>query len=453
MTEPVVTSGSSAVRQLRQQYPRQALNWRQRPGILVLIYLGLTYALFLFGPFHWPDVEYLPLTFYVLAAFGVLYYAYRLGVAGTPRGRPLAGARLIIVSGASLATLLLFIAAPIYTTRMPWDVLESLADQRDAYQTLQEQLIVTAGQRAPIALARAFANPLVVAVLPLGIVHWSRLGWPSRIAVLVTALSSVCFSILRGTTRELADLVILTASALLISVARQAAVGGAASWLPGRAWIRRLIIAAAAIGVFTAVTERAQLRSEGATIACIGESSACAVLGDSVFGGLGDTLGFGFAQVTSYLAQGYYGLSLALGKDFESTWGVGHSAALLGLVDDIGEWRPLTPRTFVYRSQEDGWDPRYNWSTMLTWLANDVGFVGALVLMVPLGWAWGRSWIDAVVGDDRAVVVFCLLMQALFYLPANNQLTQTFDAYIAFLVWVGVWLRPRLFGSIGRART
>lgn len=63
-----------------------------------------------------------------------------------------------------------------------------------------------------------------------------------------------------------------------------------------------------------------------------------------------------------------------------------------------------------------------------------------------LAFLWGRCWLDAVGrNDDRAAIVFCLLFQLFVYVPANNQLAQTFDAYFTLVCWCAYWLISRTF--------
>ena len=64
--------------------------------------------------------------------------------------------------------------------------------------------------------------------------------------------------------------------------------------------------------------------------------------------------------------------------------------------------------------------------------------------MVPLSRIFALSWIDATDGqDDRAAVVFSILMIQLFFFTANSQLLLTIDGYFAVLSWLSLWLYQR----------
>ena len=127
----------------------------------------------------------------------------------------------VIVFGAAASVIILFVAAPVYTGRMPWEVLSALRDQGAAYDAMQEQLVLTAGSRGPIALARILTWPLVFAVLPFGVLYWGAMGAGLRALVLTTIGSIVVSSILRGTDREIADLITVVAAAGLVLLARK----------------------------------------------------------------------------------------------------------------------------------------------------------------------------------------------------------------------------------------
>ena len=66
--------------------------------------------------------------------------------------------------------------------------------------------------------------------------------------------------------------------------------------------------------------------------------------------------------------------------------------------------------------------------------------MGALAILALIGFVWGRAWRDAVLGEnDRAAVMFCVLMIMLFYLPANDKVLGVFDGYTTILFWMMAW--------------
>ena len=123
-----------------------------------------------------------------------------------------------------------------YTGHGPWEWLQALKDQGEAYRRLQEQLFLTSGQRSNIVAIRTAIAPLIYAILPLGIIRWRSIGWIARISVGIVIATSVIFSIMRGTDKELADLFIVGIAAGFVAVGRNLAIGEGGQAFIQRSW-------------------------------------------------------------------------------------------------------------------------------------------------------------------------------------------------------------------------
>lgn len=417
-----------------------------------LSYLAVTFLLFLFGPIDYPVGNYVLVVTYIVLVCLFLGVGFRAAVRRPPRVSTLRLSRTIFVVGSVLAVLILIPSAYYYTGKMPWEFLSAIADQGAAYSSLASRLAATEGQRGPIILLRALAMPFVWAVIPLGIIYWSRLGWIYRALFISTVLCSLIFSALRGTDREIADVLIVSGSAYAIAAtrkrleARLAPRRAKSTSFLARRW-RVALIGVLALTVSGSVfVERKEDRMNTVNAFCFLNSGACADYSNPLVVGMNDSGRFATSMTVAYITNGYYGLSLALEKPFYTSWGLGHSPAIGRIYDIVGGDEAIATRTFNYRNIDDGWPQEYYWSTMLTALANDVSFPGALVLMGVFAWVWGRSWIDAVVAsNDSAAIVFCLATFSVLYLPANLQILQTLEGYSTVVFWVVAWLyfRPR----------
>lgn len=196
--------------------------------------------------------------------------------------------------------------------------------------------------------------------------------------------------------------------------------------------------------------ERKEGRMGTISAFCFLNSGACADYTHPIVVNMNDDAKFAVSAGSAYLTNGYYGLSLALEKPFYSSWGLGHSPAIARLYATVvGDTQPAL-RTHNYRNGDEGWPQDFFWSTMITSIANDVSFPGAVLVMGLFGWAWGRSWIDATrARNDSAAIVFCLATFSIFYFPANLQILQTLDGYSAVLFWLSAWIlfRSRSLGT------
>lgn len=421
------------------------------PLLLLLSYVAATFLLFLLWPIAWPIYSadaWARLIFYVLLCLAALAVAALFGSAGATRVvAPLPGLTALLAAGAALSLLILIPSSTIYTGRPPWEVMDALADQGAAYRRLQAQLLATTGQRNLIAGVRALAAPVIFAVLPLGIIHWRAIGLVGRASVLLTVAASIVFSILRGTDKEIADLIIVGIAALCVAYGRSAALGEQGFALVRKYWKPALVALAFLYFAQGLFTDRKEGRLGGMvsrTAICANNSRICADLANPWISWLPQRQRFGLTYFILSTCSGYYGLALALEKPFDSAFGTGHSPAATTLYEELTDDTALHQRTFTYRNGGDLWSEKYYWSTLMTWIANDVGFVGVIPVLALIGLLWGRWWREAAAGmSDPAAVLFVLASMMIFYLPANNQVLASYDGYTAIAVWLAIWLWHR----------
>ncbi len=421
------------------------------PLLIVFGYLIATFAIFLIWPINWPIYylsDWLRLIGYVGLCFAVIAASIYWGSLGATRlTAPLPHLSLLLAAGAAAAALLLVPSSLSYTGRGPWEVMDALRDQGAAYHQFQLQLYTTEGQRIVIVALRALAAPLTFAVLPLGIIHWRTLGLAGRSAVIIAILASSIFSIMRGTDKEFADLFIVGCAGTFIAYGRNRALGAAGSGTGRGLWRAGLI---ALIFVYLAQglsIDRKGERNGGyasAKLVCANDSTICADLDSRWISWLPLPQRFGVTSFILSTTSGYFGLELALKKPFESAYGLGHSPAVLSIYEALTNDQTPHLRTYTYRNGDDQWSEDYYWSTLMTWIANDVGFVGALPVLGLIVYLWALWWREAAAGmSDPAAVLFALSTMMMFYFPANNEVLASYDGYTILSVWVVVWLWHR----------
>ena len=180
---------------------------------------------------------------------------------------------------------------------------------------------------------------------------------------------------------------------------------------------------------------------ENRTVACVNTSNICADLDAPLIRWMPQNARFATSLFILSTASGFYGLEIAKEKEFTPTYGVGHSPASLAVYELLTGDTEMARRTYTYRNGFDGWSELNYWSTLMTWLANDLGFPGTLVAILFIGWIFGRTWRSATVGNsDPAAVLFCALMITMFYLTANNQLFGSYDGYFVAAGWAFMWM-------------
>lgn len=421
------------------------------PLLVVFGYLIATFALFLVWPINWPIYhlsDWLELIGYVGVCFAIIAAAMYWGSAGATRvTAPLSHLTLLLAAGAAAAALLLVPSSLSYTGRGPWEIMDALRDQGAAYHQFQLQLYATQGQRNLIVGLRALVAPLTFAVLPLGIIHWRAMGVTGRSAVIVAVLASSAFSIMRGTDKEFADLFIVGCAGAFVAYGRNRALQPPGSERSRRFW-RPALVAIVFIYLAQGLSiDRKGERNGGyasATLICANDSTICADLDSAGIAWLPLAQRFGATSFILSTTSGYFGLELALKKPFESAYGLGHSPAAMSIYEALTHDPGPHSRTYTYRNGDDHWSEDYYWSTLMTWIANDVGFVGALPALGLIAYLWALWWREAAAGmSDPAAVLFALATMMMFYFPANNEVLASYEGYTVLGVWLAVWLWHR----------
>lgn len=425
---------------------------RHAPFLAVFFYVAVSILTFWWGAIPWPVNNGVELAAYQLASLVFLVGGY-FSVGATKRTHRSIRLRPVFFVGMIAVIALQIPLTLTYTGKYPWDVFGAVMDQRTVYEEMLDKLASTSGERFYIPLVRAIVMPFFFAAVGYGLLNFRELSFFRKVLLLAGLLCPVNLSLLRGTDKEIADLIVIVSGFMLIANCRKTESAQQAIFFGGGN-AKRLILILVFVFVFflffILFSHRKLERLGGDVDFCIVHGLICADYSGGVLSSLPDFLAFGIAMVSSYLTNGYYGLSLALELPFEPAYGLGHSSALLSLYERISGGTTLFESTYTARLSELGWDHRYYWSSLYTSLANDVHFSGALIIVGLLARWFRQAWLDAVYAhDDLAAVVFVLLCIAFFYLPANNQLAQTFDLYFSFIGTLLVWKLRRG----GRSRT
>src|SRR5215813_13589000 len=114
---------------MRAKFP----NIERLPIRVVLFYVAVTFFIFIFGPFEWPVDNWASLIAFLALSMACLWVGFRYAISSAPRECGAIDPRWIIILGSVAAVALLFIAAPVYTGKMPWQVLDALREQGSAY--------------------------------------------------------------------------------------------------------------------------------------------------------------------------------------------------------------------------------------------------------------------------------------------------------------------------------
>lgn len=394
------------------------MKYKYAPLIIFELYIFLTIYLFFYGSFNWIVVD-VHSVFLFLCFFAILFFvAYFFGINSKKIYHKNDFFSFFFQKGCVLNILVMFFAMIAYTKKYPWDIFYAMSNQAEAYadmlSNLQEDRSVI---RYIVIVLKAIFSPWLISFIPLGIINFERLNGFWRILFFFSIWMTISFSILRGTDKETVDLFIIVCIALCVRKLRVGKIG----------LNRLLLILIVLFFVFCLFIYRKYSRLNGNMNFCIGDTEICTVnYSDSI-------LQFAMDMLAGYLSQGYYGLSLALNSDFDFSYGLGHSAFLMSVAGFSGG--------YLNKINQMGWDTASQWSTIFPWVASDLSFFGAPFFVAAFAFFWGSSYKSAIVEkNDAGAIIFILLSVCFFYIPANNQLTQTLDAYLGFVFWLVVYL-------------
>lgn len=150
-----------------------------------------------------------------------------------------------------------------------------------------------------------------------------------------------------------------------------------------------------------------------------------------------NTIAIIIIRFINYLVQGYYGLSLGLTLDFEPTYFSGWNGFLSNYLAPLYSF-DINDRLYQTRIESlYGWSATAKWHTMYLWFANDVGFVGVVIVMLLIGYLLGHSLRDGLYNRNPYSICLCyLLIKTIMYSSANNQVLGTYYIVTVIIFYI-----------------
>lgn len=410
------------------------------PLIFFQVYLSATVALFFFGPWPWEVENPISLAAYLVTAQLCMGLGYLLA---WPKVRPALdldadkgrqvriGVRFL--KRAVLVSLVLLIPTSLSRTGslLP-DVYAGLQNAGEAYT--ENFLRLEAGNPYVVfEYLRILFSPLLLAVFPLTIVYWRSLSAGVRLASVFVIAFHLAVYISTGTNKGIADAVITLPWLMFLGVSSGALVIRIPKW-------------ALAVGVATLFFAFLQFFGIGQAQRQGGEGVAGVFntgfglldtdAGHAISSLLSENQRIIFESVARYVGQGYYALSLSFPIEHSSTLGLGNSMFLARNADalfggDYFTWQSLPGLL----ERNSGWGMFTLWHSIYPWLASDFGFGGALVVLGVLAYMFGIAWARSLTTlAPHPVLLSYLMLILFFYIPANNQVFQSGETCIGFLL-------------------
>ncbi len=252
-------------------------------------------------------------------------------------------------------------------------------------------------------------------IFPIALVLICQYYERSRLILALFFVPMAIFSLARGTDKETFDLVLM--------------LGIVANYYGLRRRTKAIIFLAVLLVLYLFVLRKLGRFDENLPD-CLADSVTCFNF-DSPLSQVSPLLEVGFVFGSHYVTQGYEGLNIAFGLDFEFNFGLGHLPPLKGMVCgilrvgcDVGNYSE--------KLLAAGWDTRYRWSTAYTTLANDFHWLLVPVYTFFIGWSLRlaeEDWRSR--RSSSALSVIVLIGVFTFYSSANMQLAISLDWTVA----------------------
>lgn len=417
------------------------------PLRLSLGYLIATFILFL----GVGNVERIPnlwnLVLFLGLAWSMLWLGFKLykPAVATPKFRSNGRLLNVIVSFAGLHYFFYGVVhLQLYGMGSPGQILAGMTDPGGSYlqkfeaaESLRLGAVVSPATQL-LTLTSILALPLV----PLAIIHWRRLTFWTKAIGIAGLMSYSAFFLAIGTMKGLGDTIAFAVAGFLIVYVQRG---------PGDTKRRIGSVLAVVASLLAFLIYMSVNQSDRARLVGIEDRFEPSPLISSI---VSEEFALGVAVTAFYPTHGYEGLALNLTQDFVWTMGRGSSRALDSYVTQYLDRPSVFASTYPARTEvTTGWPALMNWTTIYPWLASDFTFLGAALLMLPLGWLLAKTWFESVTRKDPvAAVLFAQLVLLIVYIPANNQIGTGRASLIAAAILLVLYTitRPRI--SMDRSR-
>lgn len=426
----------------------------KRPIKYAIIFSLVTFWLYLYGPYKYPDINRGILTVFILGTNLCMYWGFSFGtkyalscnhkslikknVSGNTStflgysysqilnflfwiALIVCVPKFILYSGAysmSLSTLLSKVS----------DFFSSAQDIYVARQTLKN----ATGIWKYINYFIVLTGPLYWAYTPLALYSWGELKTGKRIGSIVIWLFYLMQYLITGTNVGFFDLFL---TVLVVTFIK--------SWLKNKSKrVRRkkrpillfIIIAILLFSVFNIVMQ-SRIGDQYLKGGSLGSNRYYFNTDSIIWKIVPPTFVSMISYLTRYLANSYNAVAYALSMPFKCTYGLGHSWFVL---DNLGSSlsEALWARTYNMQIEAAyGFGHYGNWHTAYLWFANDVSFLGLPILFFFLYYYFGRAWKRYVEERDLFCFLrFMIFVKMSYFISANNQIFQNSDTLFAF--WI-----------------
>jgi hypothetical protein len=268
----------------------------------------------------------------------------------------------------------------------------------------------------------------------VGFLAWARVKLPSRVIFLTYVCIEIFYWAGRGTNFGIISLAVTLFLSMLVHTR------GQIDWKRGLGYVGLFVFSIVSFSLIM------YSRSNGvvADVQIFALPGSYVDITSPLFSIVPEALHTSLLTIFFYITQGYYHMSFAFDMDFLPSWFGGWNPTITSLYSTFGF--DVANNTFIQRLDGIGVDPRINWHSAYTWIANDVSFYGVPAVIYLIGYFIGVSWIKSLTYDDfysKMVFVFLSGFSVFFFANAN------FIGYYfySFMFLFPFWIYRNYFGA------
>ena len=399
---------------------------RHAPIFFYTAYILLTYLLFEFGPWPWPVDDFFNIRLYIFFSLFFLVSGYFISqYCPIPKlYTPFKTMRLLYIL-AFVCVIDLVIVSIARTGGILPDVIAGVADPSIVYGEYVYKSF-NKGYWTYLEYINIFLTFTFYSFVLSAIYYWKEIDWKLKTLLVFVLVYYASIYISIGVSKGIATLMIpipLIMIFLFISKKKVIAVGY---------YFKSIIFALILFAVFLTFFSKVQISRSG---------------GEGLYGVFGPPLNIyanrmsdlplgvsvAYESLTRYVCQGYYVLSEVLTiNDADFVFGAGAS---LFLFNRIGSTFNTDNNYLVIMENNFGWGMTSLWHGLPAWLINGFGIFGSLIVVFVIGFLLGVLWKKIRRGPDYFDLgLFFLVNILLLYYPANNQVFQSAEGFVAFFM-------------------
>ena len=395
------------------------------PIKLLMGFLVFSELLFVFGPIAYNIPSRLLISIYLAIINLFMFFGYKYGIMRYRYTRPI---NKTIPSLSLLKYLIILgVIISLYTIYVNWHltslslsaffnrILVGLTDSASVYYERLEQASLSSQ-----VLLLLLVAPIPFLAKIFGIIHWRQLKPLYQFLVVAILVLDAIYWIGIGTRKGLADILVLLMCVLILL---------RPDWLIIKRY-RRVIITVmfSVISLFLIYFIISNMSRYGLDVNEVLDMTDGHPIKAFYLNNISPYVYLPLRELTSYLCQGYYALSLALYDFFSEgvfcfSGGLGNNWFFINITDYVFPELDVLSRTYQqYLSDRYGISPTINWHSLYLWWANDVTFFGVPFVVFIIGRIFAHVWLDAYYYANKyaapLVVLFALMV---FYAFAGNQ--------------------------------